>query len=168
MLEKFERYPLLSGLFLKMPAAYKALNRLHQKGFLNESVQPSGNAPPKKVYSITNKGIAYFRQLLAAFLQSPETGYSLFWLAIRFAFKNLHRSEFIQVLGKRSEFVQNLQPPPHIKEKLERRTAMGDFVIPIFRESMQQIRKIELDALEKLKAAAQKPENDLFFLEDSQ
>ncbi len=58
---------------MKKPTAYAALDKLSQKGFIDVHLEQEGNRPPRKVYSINEKGKQYFYKLLLNNLSSAES-----------------------------------------------------------------------------------------------
>ncbi|GAB4377173.1 MAG: PadR family transcriptional regulator [Calditrichia bacterium] len=65
----------MQGMFelvkISVPAVYKNVKRLENGGYLQSETQKTGNMPEKKVYSLTEKGDARFRELLLACLTNP-------------------------------------------------------------------------------------------------
>ncbi len=53
--------------------AYSLLDRLSKEDYIDVTIEHTGNRPPRKVYSINEKGTAYFQQLLLQNLASAET-----------------------------------------------------------------------------------------------
>lgn len=50
---------------LKKPTAYHLLDKLAQAGHITQSEEREGNRPPRRVYTVTASGEAYFQRLLA-------------------------------------------------------------------------------------------------------
>jgi DNA-binding PadR family transcriptional regulator len=57
---------------MKKPTAYATLDKLSKQGYIDVQHEQEGNRPPRKVYSINEKGIECFYQLLIENLSSPE------------------------------------------------------------------------------------------------
>lgn len=57
---------------IKKPTAYATLDKLSRQGYIEVQVTQEGNRPPRKVYSINDKGIAYFNELLLKNLATAE------------------------------------------------------------------------------------------------
>jgi DNA-binding PadR family transcriptional regulator len=49
---------------IKKPTAYYMLNKMAEDGWVTEAESQEGNRPPRKVYSLTEKGEAAFQRLL--------------------------------------------------------------------------------------------------------
>ena len=49
---------------MKKATAYTILDKLSHSGYIDVTIEQDGNRPPRKVYSINNKGHAYFLKLL--------------------------------------------------------------------------------------------------------
>lgn len=58
---------------MKKPTAYATLDKLSRKGYIDERLEQEGNRPPRKVYTINEKGTAYFYELLLQNLSAPES-----------------------------------------------------------------------------------------------
>ncbi|MFS0784326.1 PadR family transcriptional regulator [Bacillus sp. 1P06AnD] len=58
---------------MKKPTAYATLDKLSRKGYIDEHLEQEGNRPPRKVYTINEKGTAYFYELLLDNLRAPES-----------------------------------------------------------------------------------------------
>lgn len=57
---------------IKKSTAYATLEKLSSDGYIDVQVSQEGNRPPRKVYSINDKGTAYFNELLIKNLASAE------------------------------------------------------------------------------------------------
>lgn len=57
---------------MKKPTAYATLDRLHKQGYIEVTTEQEGNRPPRKVYSINDKGRQYFFKLLLENLSTAE------------------------------------------------------------------------------------------------
>ncbi|MBA9084635.1 DNA-binding PadR family transcriptional regulator [Fontibacillus solani] len=58
---------------MKKPTAYATLDRLSKHGYIDVNLEKQGNRPPRKVYSINDKGRTYFYELLLSNLSSAES-----------------------------------------------------------------------------------------------
>lgn len=63
--------PFLSD--MKKPTAYALLDKLSKEQYINVSVEKEGSRPPRKVYSINDKGEHFFYQLLSENLSAADT-----------------------------------------------------------------------------------------------
>lgn len=57
---------------MKKPTAYATLDKLSLNGYIDVQTEKEGNRPPRKVYSINDRGREYFFQLLLSNLASAE------------------------------------------------------------------------------------------------
>lgn len=57
---------------MKKPTAYATLDKLSKQGYIEVSTEREGNRPPRKVYTINEKGRAYFYELLHENLSSGD------------------------------------------------------------------------------------------------
>ncbi|NKQ37836.1 MAG: PadR family transcriptional regulator [Chloroflexi bacterium] len=102
---------------LKKSTAYYLLDKLAQKGYVSQSVEQSGNRPPRHVYHITPVGEARFQELLRENLAShvPVKFGDLVGLAF---LDDIPAEEAIPLLQKRQEaLARSLETavtvPPH-------------------------------------------------------
>lgn len=58
---------------MKKATAYSLLDKLSKEQYIHASIEYDGNRPPRKVYTINEKGINYFKQLLSQNLASAES-----------------------------------------------------------------------------------------------
>ncbi|MGE7603261.1 PadR family transcriptional regulator [Peribacillus sp. NPDC097675] len=58
---------------MKKPTAYATLDKLSKQGYIEVHTEQEGNRPPRKVYSINEKGKQYFYELLIQNLSSAES-----------------------------------------------------------------------------------------------
>ncbi|SFE72171.1 DNA-binding transcriptional regulator, PadR family [Alteribacillus iranensis] len=92
--------PFLSD--MKKPTAYALLDRLSREKYVDVTVKSEGNRPPRKVYSINEKGKKYFYQLLSENLSSAD---SLFYegdIGLMFV-DHLPQEEILRYLHNRRE-----------------------------------------------------------------
>lgn len=57
---------------MKKPTAYATLDKLSKQGFIEVNTEREGNRPPRKVYTINEKGRTYFYELLIENLSSGD------------------------------------------------------------------------------------------------
>ncbi len=57
---------------MKKPTAYATLDKLSKQGYIDVKTEQEGNRPPRKVYTINEKGAEYFYNLLYKNLTSAE------------------------------------------------------------------------------------------------
>jgi DNA-binding PadR family transcriptional regulator len=60
---------------LKKPTAYYLLNKMAEEGLINEDHFQEGNRPPRRVYSLTEKGEAEYQRLLRLNLADYKPAY---------------------------------------------------------------------------------------------
>lgn len=60
---------------LKKPTAYYLLNKMAEEGLVSEDHVQEGNRPPRRVYSLTEKGEAEYQRLLRANLTEYSPAY---------------------------------------------------------------------------------------------
>jgi DNA-binding PadR family transcriptional regulator len=154
---------------IKMPSIYKALQRLETKIYISGKQVVEGNNPPRKVFTITKKGIQYFREILEYFLGSNSELNSDFWMATSFMGKGISRKLFLQLLDKRLEKIAH--HAKHHKEKCdfsEEEKKNIPFYILILIEMGEEMHKAQKRTLNKLKNEVLKPENEFVFLKEEE
>ena len=154
---------------IKMPSMYKALHRLEAKKSISGKEVVEGNNPPRKVFTITKKGIKHFRGILKYFLESKSELNVDFWMAISFMENGITKKLFLQLLDQRIEKIStHIQ---HHKEELnipEEEKKKIPFYIQILMEMGEEIHKAEKRNLIKLRNAILKPENEYVFLKEEE
>jgi len=155
---------------VKTPSVYKTLQRLEKKGFITGKMKKEGNNPPRKVFSITNEGNEYFKELLNTFLWSKDSSHTPmdFWNAFRFIRKNVTLSEFIQIIENREKKHEEIEQK--MKERHKIAIECGEmpvlpFYAKIMHDTMKKMKALELDALDQIKKAAILPVNKDTFKE---
>ena len=151
---------------IKMPSMYKALQRLETRKYTSGKQVIEGNNPPRKVFTITKKGIQYFREILKYFLGSKSELNVDFWMAISFMVKGITKNVFLQLLDKRINKIST--HIKHHKEKCnfpEEEKKKIPFHIQILMEMGEEMHKAEKRNLIKLKNEILKPENEFVFLD---
>lgn len=92
---------------MKKPTAYALLDKLSKQGYIDVQQEQEGNRPPRKVYSINEKGIECFYQLLIENLSSTESIFFDGDIGLMFL-DNLPIKKVIPALRKRMDESQNL------------------------------------------------------------
>lgn len=64
MVKEFETWNLQYWLKISSPAIYKNIVKLYQKGYLDSKTVKEGEMPEKTIYSINQKGLSYFNELM--------------------------------------------------------------------------------------------------------
>ncbi len=154
---------------IKMPSMYKALQRLEAKKCISGKQVVEGNNPPRTVFTITKKGIQYFREILKYFLGSKSELNVDFWMAISFMAKGISKELFLQFLDQRIDKITT-----HIKHHKEECDLPEEekkkipFYIQILMEMGEEMHKAEKRNLIKLKNEILKPENEFVFLKEEE
>ena len=154
---------------VKMPSIYKALQRLEVKKYISGKQVVEGNNPPRKVFTITKKGIQYFREILKYFLGSKSELNVDFWMAISFMAKGISKELFLQLLDQRMDKI--ITHIKHHKEECdlpEEEKKKIPFYIQILMEMGEEMAKAQKRNLIKLKDEVLKPENEFVFLKEEE
>ncbi len=92
---------------LKKSTAYYTLEKLEREGYVQYEVEREGKRPERRVYQITQKGKAYFLELLRQHLRSYEHTYYADDVGIAFM-DQLSTTEVRQLLAEKREKIQAL------------------------------------------------------------
>ncbi len=85
---------------MKRATAYSLLDKLSKDGFIDVNVEYEGNRPPRKVYSINEKGSRHFHQLLLQNLSASDAHFYNGDIGLMFL-DHLPADETIAALEKR-------------------------------------------------------------------
>jgi DNA-binding PadR family transcriptional regulator len=155
---------------IKMPSIYKALQRLENSGHIVGEKMVEGNNPPKIVYQNTKKGNNYFIELIH-YYANIEINPKDFWLAVSFMDKGFSREDFLNIIEKRKVRIKEHKEYHSRKhDQLKKHKDWQDipFFIRTLMELGQKFHETDLNALDKLIAEAEKPENMKFFIREEE
>ncbi len=85
---------------LKKPTAYYLLNKMAEDGWVDEAQLQEGNRPPRKVYSLTEKGEGEYQRMLRSNLSAYTPAYFPGDAGLAFM-DSLDRREAISMLEQR-------------------------------------------------------------------
>jgi DNA-binding PadR family transcriptional regulator len=85
---------------LKKPTAYYLLNKMAQDGWVDEAQLQEGNRPPRKVYSLTERGEAEYQRMLGSNLSAYTPAYFSGDAGLAFL-DSLERGQTIPLLQQR-------------------------------------------------------------------
>lgn len=105
---------------MKKATAYSMLDKLSKEQYIDVTIEYEGNRPPRKVYSINEKGIEYFQHLLMQNLASAET--TAYKSEIGFMFlDHLTKEQTMDLLKKKQKELEEkhktLRQVPNHEEK---------------------------------------------------
>lgn len=151
---------------IKLPSIYKALQRLENSNHIEGKKRVEGNTPPKIVYHITAKGNEYFIKLIHHFA-APDVVPRDFWLSVSFMNQSFTKEEFIDLITNRKKCLKE-HKEYHSKKQDNLKKNKDWYGIPFFYRTLmelgQKFHETDLNALDKLLAEAEKPENIKFFI----
>lgn len=106
---------------IKKATAYAHLDKLSKEKYIDVKVEYEGNRPPRKVYSINEKGVAYFKELLISNLSTADTIFYEGDIGLLFL-DHLPKKDVIGYLQQRYEKVEEElqlveETPVHSKSK---------------------------------------------------
>jgi len=171
LIRHFERKGIDMWIKIKTPSVYKALQRLEKNGMITGKMQESENTPPRKVYTITEAGREYLRELIDSFLLDREKNDPHdFWFALRFSKSNITKEHFKMLLNHRIEGMHEHKAKMHARFK--KTCANGEAPeIPFYGKEMIELRKkmikLEEEALLNMIAQADLPENSEIFIKEN-
>lgn len=89
---------------ISTPAIYKKVLRLKEEGYLESTVVKGDRFADKAIYSITDKGIAYFEQLMKGCVESPVS----FLFDFNVVIANLNRLDISKALSLIESLRENI------------------------------------------------------------
>ena len=153
---------------IKMPSVYNAMQRLQKKEHIIGKQVVEGNNPPRKVYSITEKGKTYLLELQNKYLTTcldPKD----FWLGISFMNKGFTKENFLRILEERKKKMKELEQfhKNHLEElKTSNKWQKNPFFIKVLMRKGERHHAEELISLEELKEEAEKSGNEIYFINE--
>ena len=153
---------------VKMPSVYKAMQRLEKNGFTSGEKIVEGNNPPRTVFSITEKGKEFLMEMLAHFMIKSENPKD-FWVGISFLNQGFTKKKFMQILAERKQKMKE-HIDCHHKHLEEIQNSEKWIYMPFYIKTLMKMgtkmQEIEIESLEELKAEAEKPTNNIFFIDE--
>ncbi|MDO9578832.1 MAG: PadR family transcriptional regulator [Candidatus Cloacimonadales bacterium] len=167
----FEKRGLIFWTRVKTASVYKALQRLEKNDFISGEMKLDDNGPPKKVFTITDKGKNQFLEILRHFLFNKDVSTSPmdFWNALRFVHHTISRAEFLRALENHEKWMN--EHVGNMKKKHQEAIDAGKlnnipFYGKIMMNTMNELMKIEIKTITEMKLAAMLPENQIDFAEE--
>ncbi len=156
---------------IKKPSVYAILKRFEKQGLISGEYEFDENNPPRKVYSITDEGLSFFRQHLKEFLlnySSPNP--AGFWHILRFCWNNVSQKDFIRIIKNMEERLTD-----HLHELEEKKhDLIQEFSQPqrnyfaIMEEMFITLHQATFKALKKYINFAEDPENKPYFIKEEE
>ena len=148
---------------IKLSSIYKAMQSLEQHNYITGEQVTEGNNPPRTVYQITQSGKKYLRELAKNILMESVIPDRDFWLALPIASKILDKETLLNGVEHR---LQSLVGLVRIDHRRECESLIKEGKLPpvhkyIF-EMGDQMHRIEVKTLNKLKEAIEKGEFEIY------
>lgn len=89
---------------ISTPAIYKKVLQLKEKGYLDSTVVKGDRFADKAIYSITDKGISYFEQLMQGCIESPVS----FLFDFNVVIANLNKLDISKALSLTDRLRENI------------------------------------------------------------
>jgi len=164
----FEEKGIYDMMEIKKPSVYAILKRFEKQDLISGEYKFDENNPPRKVYSITDTGLVFFRKHLKEFLlHYSSLNPAGFWHLLRFTRNNISRDDFIKIIKNMKEGFTT-----HIRELEEKKhDLIREFTIPeknyfsIMEVMFGTLHKVTINALNDYISFAEKPENSSYFIE---
>lgn len=167
--EFFEKRGIEFWVKIKMPSVYKALNRLESKGQITGEVEIDDCNRARKVYSITDQGKEYFRELLdEIFFTENFVSPFDFWNAFRFLTGIVSRDYFRRLIKHRLTNMENHHKKMEEKRKIKSSNKeIGEipFYLKMLMEFMHKMGSEEKQLLSDMLKASEKEENSGVFID---
>lgn len=168
----FEKRGIAMWTRVKTPSVYKALQRLEKQNYIIGEMKQEGNNPPRKVFTITDAGNSYFKELLKSFLWGKDNTHTPmdFWNAFRFIQKNITKAEFLEIIDNHKKEHEMIEMK--MKERHKQAVECGDmpefpFYAKIMHSFMKKMHTLELEILKDMKSAAIQPGNQKDFKKEN-
>lgn len=120
---------------ISTPAVYKNLTKLAERGYADIQITREGGRPEKKIYSITESGLAYFHELLKKGIDAPI----LYHLSLNTVVMHLNKLDYEEGLRSLETIKAHLERKQHFIDE-----AMTEFSprIPLVGRTI--IRQVQL------------------------
>lgn len=153
---------------IKKPSVYAILKRFEKQELITGEYEFDENNPPRKVYSITEKGKKYFKENLKEYLLNYSSFNPIeFWHLLRFCQNNINKKDFITIIDHMKHKIIS-----HINDMKQKKQEMINKATPseknfyhIIGEMLDKIHKATIKALEDYISFAESAENRSYFLE---
>lgn len=99
MQKEFDAKHLNQWVKISVPSVYKKLIKLNERGFIDAKVIKEGEMPEKTIYTINQKGIRYFFELVETYSDDTSNIYFNF-IAVVANLRRLDRNEGMKVIEK--------------------------------------------------------------------
>ncbi|HHI87743.1 MAG TPA: PadR family transcriptional regulator [Candidatus Cloacimonetes bacterium] len=167
----FEEKGIYDMMEIKKPSVYAILKRFEKQGLISGEYEFDENNPPRKVYSLTDEGLRFFRKHLKEFLLNYSSlNPSEFWHLLRFCRNNVTQEDFLKILHNMKEtFVSHIAL---LKEK--KRELIKEFTEPekcyfsIMENMFETLHTATNKALNDFISFAEEKENSAYFLENEE
>jgi DNA-binding PadR family transcriptional regulator len=138
---------------MKKPTAYATLEKLSKEGYIEVRTEQDGNRPPRKIYSINEKGKTYFFNLLEENLKSAESVHFQGDVGLIFIdFLPSHEALFLlkEKVAKSEEVLRKLKKAPEhgkgmgVRIAVKHKIALIEAELSFIQETIEELEKSEL------------------------
>ena len=153
---------------IKKPSVYAILKRFEKQEFFTGEYEFDENNPPRKVYSISEKGKKYFQENLKEYLLHYSSFNPIeFWHLLRFSQNNIIKEDFIAIINNmRQKIISHIKKIEQKKQEMINVTNQPEKnFYHIIGGMLDKIHKATIKALEDYISFAENAENRSYFLE---
>ena len=153
---------------IKKPSVYAILKRFEKQDLVTGEYQFDENNPPRKVYSITEKGKKYFRKNLREYLLHYSSFNPIeFWHLIRFCQNNITKKDFISIIDHmKNKIISHISNMEQKKQEMINKANLPEKnFYHIIGGMLDKIHKATIKALDDYISFAENAENRSYFLE---
>lgn len=155
---------------IKTPSVYNALQWLESKSFIVGETQIEGNNPPKKVYSLTEEGKKYLKELVINYLSEDSVGVD-YWLALSFSYRTMTNSQFIEMMEMRLRHLEeHISCDKEVISRIEREQAEQElpFIHKHLLKMGASVHEVEINLIKDILKEAKEDKNQNYFLKDGE
>jgi len=153
---------------IKKPSVYAILKRFEKQELITGEYEFDENNPPRKVYSITQKGKKYFQENLKEYLLHYSSFNPIeFWHLLRFCQNNINKKDFITIIDHmKRKIISHINDMKQKKqEMIKKATPSEKNFYHIIGEMLDTLHKANFKALDDYISFAESAKNGSYFLE---
>jgi len=153
---------------IKKPSVYAILKRFEKQEFLTGEYEFDENNPPRKVYSISEKGKKYFQENLKEYLLHYSSFNPIeFWCLLRFCQNNIIKEDFIAIINNmKQKIISHINKIEQKRQEIINEANQSEkSFYHIIGQMLDSLHKANFKALDDYISFTENAENGSFFLE---
>lgn len=154
---------------IKLPSIYKAMQTLENTKHISGKEVSEGNNPPRTVYTITEKGKKYLREMLILALKDENETPQSFWQALSFTNHIFTKDEMIMIIDKRIHFFAELPAKEDVKRCTEMiESGKAPFVHKHLVDLGERFRRVQIKTLREVRDSISSDQYDDYFISNKE